>query len=78
MTTTGRDELDIPQLPLGARECARLKDLRVPLVSIKQLCYDGLCVAFFGNKVRVYNNEGNVVLEGECGPDQSDPRMVPR
>ena len=76
MTTTGKDELSIPQLPRGARECSRLRDLRVPLESIEQPCYDGLHVAFFGNKVRVCNNEGNVVLEGECGPDQSDLHMV--
>ena len=77
MTTTGTDELNLPQLPRGTREHSRLKDLRVPLVSIKQLCHNGLYAAFFGNKAHVCNNEGNVVLEGECGPDQSDLHMVP-
>ena len=77
MPTVGTDELNLHDLPEGARKCMKLKGLRVPLMSVKQLCSHGLNVNFSTNEVRVYNQEGAVVLEGQCGPNEGDLYLVP-
>ena len=52
MLCVGHDELGVVDLPVGDSECIKLKDLQLPLVSVKQFCHNGLLVLIFGNKVR--------------------------
>ena len=68
MPTVGTDVLSLKGLPMGARRCLKLKNLQLPLVSVKQLCFYGMKIVFQGDSVAVCGPTGNLVLEGTCGP----------
>ena len=77
MSCVGRDTLDLPLLPPKARECLTVRDLQLPLVSVKQLCRNGLTVQFSGHEVQVHDDKDRLVLRGACGPGGEDLYMVP-
>ena len=55
MPSVGTDELLLADLPPKARECYVLKNLQLPLMSVKQLCFYGMRVIFYRDKVNVYD-----------------------
>jgi len=77
MSTIGIDEIPFPDMPVGARQCARIDTLKLPLVAVKQLCKYGMTVTFFGDTVHVHNPSGALVVEGRCGPNYGDLYMIP-
>ena len=77
MPATGTDVLNLKDLPANARDCVKLKNLQLPLVSVKQFCRNGMEVAFKGGVVSVYDETGRKVIGGSCGPNREDLYMIP-
>ena len=62
MRAVTTDKLSLEALPDGARDCHKFTDIRLPLVSVPQLCDSNMKVFFIKIFVTVINATGNTVL----------------
>ena len=68
MCATATDTLDLPQLPAEARECHKLRNISLPLISVPKLCRAGCKDNFHQNTVTIIDHRGTELITGVRDP----------
>ena len=68
MQAVATDELPLSQLPRKARHCHKFKNIRIPLISVCQLCDNDLEVTFRRHHVTVNDPTGRELIRGHRDP----------
>ena len=68
MRATATNTLNLPQPPVKAPGCHKIKNISLPLISVSKLCWAGCKVNFYQSIVTIQDNQGTELTTSERDP----------